>query len=148
MTLSKSRRFARFSILCACVAVAGLVSAQPAMTKSKSKSKTKTYYCGDLSNKRTPKGLKGGYITSIKVVGRYSKKSSACRSGRSLVLNYYKCRARKKSIKASCNGRTINGLKCRDSRPKDSQTDTEINARVTCKKGSKKIYHNYQQNLS
>lgn len=146
MTLSKSRRFARASMFCACIAVAGLVSAQPAMTKSKTK--TKTHYCGDLSNKQTPKGLKGGYITSIKVVGRYSKKSSACRSGRSLVLKYYKCRARKKSIKASCSGRTINGLKCRESRPRDSQTDTEINARVTCTKGSKKIYHNYQQNLS
>ncbi len=144
MTLSKSRRFARASMFFACIAVAGLVSAQPAMTKSK----TQTYRCGDLSNKKTPRGLKGGYITSIKVVGRYSKKSSACRSGTSLVLNYYKCRAKKKSLKASCNGRTINGLKCRESRPRDSQTDTEINARVTCKKGSKKIYHNYQQNLS
>lgn len=143
MTSSKSCRFARAALLCACVAVAGL--AAPSMAQAKTK--TKTYSCGDVSVSKTPAGLRGGYLTGIRVTGKYSKKSSACRSGNALALAYYKCRAKKKNIRATCSGRTINGLKCRESRPANSQSDDQINARVTCKKGSKKIIHNYQQNL-
>ena len=143
MTLSKSRSFARAIAVFAVVGVVGLVAvASPAQAKAK----TKTYSCGDLPVSKTPAGLRGGYITQITVRGAYSKKSSACKSGRSLALSYYKCRA-KKGIRASCSGRTINGLKCSESRPADSQSDDQINARVTCKKGSKRIVHNYQQNL-
>jgi hypothetical protein len=138
MTLSKSRRFARAAVLSACVAAAGL--AAPSMAQAK------TFSCGDVPVSKTPAGLKGGYLTGITVTGKYSKKSSACKSGNALALAYYKCRA-KKGIRATCSGRTINGLKCSESRPADSQSDDQINARVTCKKGSKKIVHNYQQNL-
>ncbi len=138
MTLSKSRRFARAALVSACVGAAGL--AAPSMAQAK------TFSCGDLPTSKTPAGLKGGYITQITVSGSYTKKSSACRSGRALALAYYRCRA-KKGIKSTCSGRTINGLKCSESRPADSQSDSEINARVTCRKGSKKIVHNYQQNL-
>ena len=139
MTLSKSRRFARTAAVSAVVAVAGLVGAA-------SPAQAKTFSCGDLPTSKTPSGLKGGYITQITVTGSYSKKSSACKSGQALALAYYKCR-HAKGIKANCSGKTINGLKCSESRPADSQSDSEINARVTCKKGSKKIVHNYQQNL-
>jgi hypothetical protein len=139
MTLSKSRRFARATLLSACVAVAAF-AVVPSLAQAK------TFSCGDLPVSKTPAGLKGGYITGVTVTGSYSKKSSACKSGNALALAYYKCRA-KKGIKASCAGKTINGLKCSESRPADSQSDQEINARVTCKKGSKKIVHNYQQNL-
>ena len=139
MTLSKSRRFARTAAVSAVLGIAGLAGAA-------SPAQAKTFSCGDLPVSKTPAGLKGGYITGISVTGSYTKKSSACKSGRSLALGYYKCRA-KKGIKASCSGRTINGLKCSEKRPADSQSDDQINARVTCKKGSKKIVHNYQQNL-
>lgn len=138
MTLSKSRRFARAAVLSACVAAAGL--AAPSMAQAK------TFSCGDVPVSKTPAGLKGGYLTGIRVTGHYTKKSSACKSGNALALAYYKCR-RAKGIRATCSGRTINGLKCTESRPADSQSDDQINARVTCKKGSKKIVHNYQQNL-
>ena len=141
MTLSKSRRFARIAAVSAVVGLAGLVGvASPAQAR------TKTFSCGDLAVSKTPAGLKGGYITGIRVTGSYRKKSSACKSGQALALAYYKCR-HAKGIKANCSGRTINGLKCSESRPADSQSDDQINARVTCKKGSKKIVHNYQQNL-
>jgi hypothetical protein len=139
MTLSKTRRFARTSAICAVVGIAGLVGAA-------SPAQAKTFSCGDLPVSKTPAGLKGGYITQITVTGSYTTKSSACKSGRALALAYYKCR-HAKGIRATCSGKTINGLKCSESRPADSQSDDQINARVTCKKGSKKIVHNYQQNL-
>jgi len=139
MTLSKSRRFASATLLSVCVAAAG-IAVVPSMAQAK------TFSCGDVPVSKTPAGLKGGYLTGITVTGSYSKKSSACKSGNALALAYYKCRA-KKGIRATCSGKTINGLKCSESRPADSQSDDQINARVTCKKGSKKIVHNYQQNL-
>jgi hypothetical protein len=145
MTVSKSRRLARAAVVSAVIGVVGVAGAQPSTAKTKT-SKTKTYSCGDVPVRKTPAGLKGGYLTNITVTGSYSKKSSACRSGNALALAYYKCR-RHKGIKASCSGRTINGLKCRESRPANSQSDDQINARVTCRKGSKKIVHYYQQNL-
>ena len=114
---------------------------------AQAKTKTKTYSCGDVPVSKTPAGLRGGYLTGISVTGRTPRSPAPARSGNALALAYYKCRAKKKSIKATCSGRTINGLKCRESRPADSQSDDQINARVTCKKGSKKIVHNYQQNL-
>ena len=139
MTLSKSRRFARTAAVSAVLGIAGLVGAA-------SPAQAKTFSCGDLPVSKTPAGLKGGYITQITVTGSYTTKSSACKSGRALALAYYKCR-HAKGIRATCSGKTINGLKCSESRPADSQSDDQINARVTCKKGSKKIVHNYQQNL-
>lgn len=141
MTLSKSRRLARAAAASACLALA-----VAAGTQSPASAKTRTYSCGDVPVNKTPAGLNGGYLTGITVTGSYSKKSSACKSGNALALAYYKCRAAK-GKKATCSGKTINGLKCSESRPADLQSDTEINARVTCKKGSKKIVHNYQQNL-
>ena len=120
-------------------------SASPVLP-APSPAQAKTFSCGDVPVSKTPAGLKGGYLTGITVTGSYTKKSSACKSGNALALAYYKCRA-KKGIRATCSGKTINGLKCSESRPADSQSDDQINARVTCKKGSKKIVHNYQQNL-
>jgi hypothetical protein len=139
MTLSKSRRFARAAAICAVIGVAGLVGAA-------SPAQAKTFGCGSIPLNKTPAGLKGGYITNITVTGSYTKKSSACKSGNALALAYYKCR-HAKGVKASCAGKTINGLKCSEKRPADLQTDQEINATVTCKNGSKKIVHSYQQNL-
>jgi negative regulator of sigma E activity len=141
MTLSQSRRFARVAAASACLALAVAAGVQ-----SPASAKTRTFSCGDLPVSKTPAGLKGGYITQIAVTGSYTKKSSACKSGTALALAYYKCR-HAKGIKANCSGKTINGLKCSESRPADSQSDDQINARVTCKKGSKKIVHLYQQNL-
>ena len=80
----------------------------------------------------------------MKATGSYTKKSSACKAVRSVALAYYKCR-RPKGIKASCNGRTISGLKCTEKR--GLTNELEFNATVTCKKGSKKLVHTYQQNL-
>lgn len=135
MTLS-STRLSRMLAISACVAAAGLVGAQS--------SHAATYGC---STPKEPAGLRGGYFTELRATG-YGSKSSACKSARKLVLAYYKCRTARGGAKGSCSNRTVNGLKCKETRPADLQSDTQLNARVTCSKGRKKIRHSYQQNLA
>lgn len=139
MTLSQSR-LVRAVAVSACVIATGLVGAAP------SSAAIKTYSCGDIAVNSTPAGLYGGYQTRIRVTGAYTRKSSACRSGRSLVRAYYNCR-RPKGVRGSCSGRTINGLKCRETNRRTGGVPPFLDADVTCTKGSKKIRHHYSQGL-
>jgi len=139
MSLSRSPRVVRAVVVSACFAVAGLVAATP--------SSAATYSCTPPAY---PDTRHGGYFAGpngakkFRVSG-YSK-SRACRSGRSLILAYHNCR-RERGIKGSCSGRTINGLKCTERRDPDLQIRSELNASVSCRKGTKRISYIYQQNL-
>jgi hypothetical protein len=135
MTLFRPRLFTMFAVSI-CVLAAGLIGAQSSVAK--------TFGC---PNPKATAGLKGGYFTELRVTG-YSSKSRGCRSGKRLVAAYDRCRRERGGNKGSCNNKTVNGLKCKERRPADLQSDTQINARVTCTKGSKKVRHTYQQNLS
>lgn len=128
MTFPRSRALTAFVVLGA-LAVTGLVGAQAAAAKTRG--------CKAPSS---PAGLKGGYFTELRAT------NVSCKRAQKLVRSYYKCRMRK-GIRASCHNRTVNGLKCRESRPASLQIDTQINARVTCSKGRRKVRHSYQQNL-
>jgi hypothetical protein len=76
-----------------------------------------------------------GYFTSLSVT------RVSCATGRKVALAYYRCRIR--------NGRagrcrsTVLKYRCSERR---TTISTEINARVTCKRGSKRVVHYYQQN--
>ena len=90
---------------------------------------------------KEPAGLNGGYFTELRAT------NVSCASARKLVIAYYKCRRKRGGVRGTCNNRTVNGLRCKESRPSRLQSDTQINARVTCTKGRKKVRQSYQQNL-
>ena len=90
---------------------------------------------------KEPAGLNGGYFTELRAT------NVSCASARKLVLAYYKCRRERGGVRGTCHNRTVNGLRCKESRPASLQSDTQINARVTCTKGTKRVRHSYQQNL-
>ncbi len=129
MTSPRSRRVVTAFAVLGSLAVIGLVGAPAGAAKTRG-----------CKPPASPAGLKGGYFTELRAT------NVSCKRARRLVRSYYKCRMRK-GIRASCSGRTINGLKCRESRPANLQLDTQINARVTCRKGSRRVRHSYQQNL-
>jgi hypothetical protein len=81
-----------------------------------------------------PKYPGSGYFTSLKV----SKVS--CSTGRSVTLSHYRCRTRS-GPKGRC-GRA-SGYRCSERR---TTISTEINGRVTCKRGSRSVVYTYQQN--
>jgi hypothetical protein len=84
---------------------------------------------------RLPDG--NGYFTSLTVT------KVSCKTGKRVVLAYYTCRI-KKGKKARCTDKVL-GYSCRE--VKRTQIPTEINARVTCKRGARRVMHTYQQNL-
>jgi hypothetical protein len=82
-----------------------------------------------------PKYPGQGYFTSLQVTG------TSCTTGKKLALAYYRCRV-KSGVKGRCTKRVLH-YKCSEHR---TSIPTEINARVTCKRGSAKVVHTYQQN--
>jgi hypothetical protein len=139
---SSHNRFIRVVVLSVCLAATGIVGVQPAAAA------TKTYGCPDYPTQKLPTGRNGGYWTNISARGSWTKKSAACKAAHSLVRAYYNCR-RAKGVRGSCNGQTINGLRCRESNRKtlESASGDLIQANVTCTKGSKRIKHTYTQGL-
>ena len=83
-----------------------------------------------------PKYPGSGYFTSLSVTG------TSCATGAKLAKDYYKCRTAH-GVKGRCT-KKVNGYTCRETR---ESIATEINARVTCKKGKATVKHSYQQNI-
>jgi hypothetical protein len=72
----------------------------------------------------------------------------SCSSGAKLMLAYYKCRRKNgQGVEGKCKASKVNGMTCTEKRPASGNNGSEFNATVTCKSGSKKIVHTYQQNL-
>jgi len=76
-----------------------------------------------------------GYFTSLKVT------KVGCKAGREVMLAHYRCRT-ENGKKGRCK-RTVLGYRCSERR---NSIPTEINSRVTCKKGAKRVVYTYQQN--
>jgi hypothetical protein len=136
LTSLTTPRLLRAVAVSACLAVAGLAgTSSPAAAATKTCPHAKTKY---------PQANPGGYFTSLKVT------NASCSSGAKLMVAHYKCRRKNgQGIEGKCKSRTVNGLRCTESRPASGRNPgVEFNARVTCKKGSKKVVFTYQQNLA
>jgi hypothetical protein len=77
-----------------------------------------------------------GYFTSLSV------RHTSCRTGRRVALGYYHCRLHH-GRRGRCHSRVL-GFSCHERR---TSIPTEIDARVTCRRGGRKVVHTYQQNL-
>ena len=84
-----------------------------------------------------PKYPGSGYFTSLSVTG------TSCSTGIKIAKAYYKCRTARTAVKGRCV-KKVDGYSCRETR---KSIATEINAKVTCKKGKATVKHSYQQNL-
>ncbi|MGI9098611.1 MAG: hypothetical protein ACR2H2_09020 [Solirubrobacteraceae bacterium] len=84
-----------------------------------------------------PKYPGSGYFTSLAVT------NASCATGRRLVKAYYSCRIRKGKT-GRCT-RKVLGYSCKET--KRVAIPTELNGRVSCKRGARRIVHTYQQNL-
>jgi hypothetical protein len=78
-----------------------------------------------------------GYFTSLTV------KRTTCRFGRRLALAYYHCRTQSGPA-GRCHRKWVKGYRCKEVR---QSIAVEIDGRVTCKRGLKRVVHTYQQNL-
>ncbi len=76
-----------------------------------------------------------GYFTSLTV------KRVSCARGRTVTLAHYRCRTRSGRA-GRCRSRVL-GYRCSEQR---QSIPTEINARVTCRSGARRVVYTYQQN--
>ena len=133
MTSLTCPRLFRAAAVSVCLALAGLAgTSSPALAATCKASKTKY-----------PNANPGGYFTSLKVT------KVSCRTGARLMVAYYKCRRKNgQGVEGKCKQSKVNGMRCRESRPSSGRVaGQEFNAKVTCRSGSKKVVHTYQQNL-
>lgn len=84
-----------------------------------------------------PKYPGSGYFTSLSVT------KVNCATGKKLVTSYYKCRI-KKGKTGRCTTKVL-GYSCKET--KRVKIATELDARVSCTLGARRIVHTYQQNL-
>ncbi len=82
-----------------------------------------------------------GYYTG----GTFRVTKVSCSYGRKLIVAFQKCRTRSgKHLAGHCTQK-ISGFRCSEKR---TSIPTEIDARVTCRRGgTQRIVHTYQQNL-
>jgi hypothetical protein len=142
MTLSRSRRLVLTLVAMSCLAAALFAGAQApfgAVAHAAEKGCTLDY------NKypRYPvKRGKGGYFTSLRVT------KTSCKDGKDQMLAWYKCRVAK-GLQGKCTKSKVRGYRCTEKRGavQNGVGDDVFSARVTCKKGSKKIVHTYDQEV-
>jgi hypothetical protein len=84
-----------------------------------------------------PKYPGAGYFT-----GKIRVTNISCAYGKRFVVAYYKCRT-KKGPAGRCTSKVL-GFSCKEHR---ESIATEIDARVTCRRGTQRIVHTYQQNI-
>ncbi len=77
-----------------------------------------------------------GYFTAVRVSG------TSCATGKKVALAYYRCRV-KHGRAGHCTSRVLH-FRCTEKR---NRIPTQIDARVTCKYGSRTVVHYYQQDL-
>lgn len=82
-----------------------------------------------------PKYPDSGYFTSLKAT------KTSCADARKVALAFHECRT-KKSVSGRCAAK-VRRYTCTEKR---TTIATEINGRVTCKYGSRKVELTYQQN--
>lgn len=77
------------------------------------------------------------YLQKLKVKG------VSCAAGKSFVRAYYKCRTNgSKPSDGKCTSK-VNGYSCSETR--SAKNATGYNGTVSCKNGSKQVYHVYRQ---
>jgi uncharacterized low-complexity protein len=76
------------------------------------------------------------YVTKLKVQG------VSCGTGKQVVKAYFKCRKANGGKAGTC-GRRVLGYRCGEHR--FNKIATQYDANVTCKNGSRRVWHTYTQ---
>ena len=77
-----------------------------------------------------------GYFTSL------TAKNVGCATARKVTLAHYRCRTRT-GKRGRCDRRVLR-YRCSETR---TSISTELNGRVTCRRGARRVVYTYQQNL-
>lgn len=129
--MKTSHSLPRVRTLAVLACVAGAVPVAAAATTATASTASAAKTC------TPPKFPASGYFTSLKVT------NVSCNAGRTVTKHHYKCRT-KHGIAGRCTSK-VDGYTCKETN-RQVVPQVEIDARVTCKKGSKKVVYTYQAN--
>jgi hypothetical protein len=126
------RRRTEFPLFKSSLVAAALVAllAAPATVGASQPTATASKSCG-VSKK--PRALGPTYTLGLSVKG------TSCKNGRGFVRAYYKCRG---GGKGRCRHK-VSGYRCSEKR--SNAISTQFDARVSCRKGRRRITHKYTQ---
>lgn len=115
----------------ACLAVLLAVSTHQASASS-------YHTCSLSSADKKPNKHGPSYLKRLRVKG-----GPSCAGAKNLVKLYYKCRtAGSKGDDGACH-KKVSGYSCHETR--SNAIPTEFDAAVTCRKGSRRVFHRYTQ---
>lgn len=136
--------FRRLAVL----ALAGLATAAltvPAVSGAASK---RTRICKISGSKAQKLGTT--YVTYRSGRAGYRVRGTSCRNGAKVIRAFHRCR-RHHGRTGRCRSH-VRGYRCSDRRPKKDRLVIggdlqEFTGKVSCKRGSKRVIHIYQQNV-
>jgi hypothetical protein len=79
------------------------------------------------------------YVTNLRVRG------VTCAAAQRVAKTFHSCR-RRHGLNGRCTSKVLH-YGCTDKRPANEQIPTQLNGHVTCKRGSRRVTFDYQQNL-
>jgi hypothetical protein len=121
----------RVALVVAVAAVALLAIAGAAGASS-----PQAHAAGKCNIKGQERKLGASYVTSLRVT------KTSCRTGKSVVRAYNKCRHRSGGAKGHCHHK-VKRYKCSEHR---AGVSTQFDASVTCKRGAKRVKFTYTEN--
>ncbi|HEX4344727.1 MAG TPA: hypothetical protein VHZ31_04120 [Solirubrobacteraceae bacterium] len=128
------RRIAPFAVLATFAAVLAIPASSDAAS---------TTIC-KLSTKKA-ESLGTSYVLYADGKAGYKVSATSCATGLKVVKAFQACR-RKHGKAGRCTTAVV-GFKCTEKRPSSLAIPTQFTGVVSCKKGSAKVTHTYQQNL-
>ena len=85
------------------------------------------------------------YVLYAEGKAGYKVTGASCAAGKAVIKSFHSCRL-KHGKKGRCTTK-VRGYKCTETRPAGEAIPSQFTGHVTCKSGSKKVTHIYQQDL-
>ena len=121
------------------LAATALVAAIPATATADGPSASASRNCSLPGNSGQTDYPPASYVTSIRVF------NTTCRKGKSVIKAYHRCRKANGGRNGRCPNR-VQRFRCREG-ARQSVPGVQYSAKVTCRRGGRKIVSTYTQNV-
>jgi hypothetical protein len=121
------------------LAAIGLIAAIPAIASADGPSASASRNCPMSFDQQQNGFPPASYVTSIRVF------NTSCRKGKSVIRAYHRCRKAHGGRNGRCPNR-VQRFRCREG-ARQSVPGVQYSAKVTCRRGARKIVSTYTQNV-
>ena len=121
------------------LAATALIVAIPATASADGPSASASRNCPLSADQQRNGFPPASYVTSIRVF------NTSCRKGKSVIRGYHKCRKAHGGANGRCPNRVLR-FRCSEG-ARESVPGVQYSAKVTCRRGARKIVSTYTQNV-